>query len=182
MTRTSRARSVAPTDEGTRRSEFTPAGFFALRTPLLAFTSFLAWDRWSLGEGRGRRRLARGRNRGRRALLRRRLRDIVARPPSARRCSSRRPTSTSRSRSGREQGERAGTRVERALVKYLSRMAGRATPFGPSPESPSDESAKRRVSSSRALLRPPALTARRHLSLPFGQRVRSRSSIREALD
>ena len=112
---------------------FAPSGFFVLRTPLLPFDEFLRWsealcapsqaleDDEQLNEA-----IAKDRAELRRRLLeictRRELRDalFVASPD----------LDASLGVWQREPESARGQRLERALVRYLARMAGRATPFG----------------------------------------------------
>jgi thiopeptide-type bacteriocin biosynthesis protein len=114
---------------------FAPAGFFVLRTPLLPFEELEAWgDRLAApaaldedpATGALGRALAADRE-----LLRARLRAVVARPEVR---EALLVASPSLDESiplwlAQPDGER-GLKVERALVRYFARMAGRATPFG----------------------------------------------------
>lgn len=121
--------------ERTARHEvpaFEPSGFFALRTPLLPFDEFLRWadglsstavvdDAPALEAA-----LAADRD-----LQRRRLRDLVARPDVREALFLASPDLDAAIPRWLEAPEsERGQRAERALVKYFSRMAGRATPFG----------------------------------------------------
>jgi len=94
-----------------------PARFFVLRTPLLPFSEFLAWGAGGAAVDR--------------STLRGRLREIVTRP-SVREAIFIASPSLDESFEfwlAEPESER-GQRVERALVRYVSRMTGRPTPFG----------------------------------------------------
>jgi len=109
---------------------FVPSGFFALRTPLLAFDELEAWaagveapsaDPATLEET-----LARDR-----AKLRERLREILTRPEIAEALFLASPglfDALARWRS--DPDSRKGKRAEDSLVRYIQRMATRPTPFG----------------------------------------------------
>lgn len=115
-----------------RADPFTASGFFALRTPLLPFDELLAW-----GEGleappavndpaRLEEALAADR-----ARLRTRLRDLVCRPEVREALFVASPDLDARLDVWlREPESEPGQKMERALVRYFARMAGRATPFG----------------------------------------------------
>lgn len=117
-------------DAGRRR--FVPAGFFALRTPLLPFDAFLRpsdplqapaalSDPIALE-----RALALDRE-----SLRGRLRSLLARPEVREALFLASPdlyNALGAWEAG--SGSQKGARVERGLVKYVSRMSGRPTPFG----------------------------------------------------
>jgi thiopeptide-type bacteriocin biosynthesis protein len=112
--------------------QFEPSGFFALRTPLLPFDELLTW-----GEGlaapsavndpaRLEEALASDR-----ARLRARLRDLVSRPEIREALFVASPDLDARLDAClREPDSEAGQKMERALVRYFARMAGRPTPFG----------------------------------------------------
>ncbi|MDY7228737.1 lantibiotic dehydratase [Hyalangium rubrum] len=111
----------------------TPSGFFVLRTPLLPFDELLSLGQElvaplvPLDDGPAlEAALARDR-----ALLRERLRRLVARPEVREALFLASPSlDESLALWLREpEGER-GQKVERALVRYVARMAGRPTPFG----------------------------------------------------
>lgn len=97
----------------TRALVIAPAGYFVLRTPLLPFGEFLA-----LGDA-GRQRTGAG------------LRALVARPEvrEALFLASPELDEAVERWLADPDGER-GQRVERAVMRYLARMAGRPTPFG----------------------------------------------------
>jgi thiopeptide-type bacteriocin biosynthesis protein len=113
-------------------TQFSPAGFFALRTPLLPFEELLRWsegleaptalaDPSQLEEA-----LAADRHR-----LRARLRTLVARPELREALFVASPVLDESLESWlREPISERGLKVERTLVRYFARMAGRATPFG----------------------------------------------------
>jgi len=110
--------------------EFAPSGFFHLRTPLLPFDAFLAWGEGlaaatatgdSLPEA-----LAADRQR-QRSRLRAALDDAVVR--EALFLASPDLSDSLAVWLSEPESER-GQRVERALVKYFSRMTARCTPFG----------------------------------------------------
>jgi hypothetical protein len=119
-------------DEQTPRNDFAPSGFFALRTPLLPFDELLAWGDGleapsSLGDpARLEAALAADR-----ARLRGRLRSLLERPEVREALFLASPDLDDGLERwhGDPEGER-GRKVERALVRYFARMAGRATPFG----------------------------------------------------
>jgi thiopeptide-type bacteriocin biosynthesis protein len=119
-------------EEKSQEFPFSPAGFFALRTPLLPFEELTRW-----GEGLEASRLPPGARelepalRRDRATLRARLDALLRQPevnealfvasPSLHECLGvwqREPES--------ERGEK----IERSVVRYLLRMVGRPTPFG----------------------------------------------------
>jgi thiopeptide-type bacteriocin biosynthesis protein len=126
----------APTRPGTADAAaapaFAPSGFFALRTPLLPFDELLQWGERLAAPGA----VARGADveaalAADRALLRDRLRAAVERAEVAEAlfvASSDLHASLELWR--RDPESERGQRVERALVRYYCRMAGRATPFG----------------------------------------------------
>jgi thiopeptide-type bacteriocin biosynthesis protein len=109
-----------------------PAGFFALRTPLLPFNEVVAWTQ-------GCRAAARPPDSGPldealasdRELLRRKLRALLGRPEIREAVFLASPDLTESIPfwSDNPTSER-GQRVEKALVRYLLRMACRPTPFG----------------------------------------------------
>jgi lantibiotic biosynthesis protein len=111
---------------------FEPSGFFALRTPLLPFDEFLRWTEGLSSTGvvddeqKLEAALAADRD-----LQRRRLRDVVARPEVREALFLASPDLDDAIPRWLEAPEsERGQRAERALIKYFSRMAGRATPFG----------------------------------------------------
>lgn len=96
---------------------FGPSGFFAFRTPLLPFDELLAW-----GEG-PEAPLA--------GVLRARLRAIVTRPEVREALFVASPSLDAQFSVWLQNPEsEKGQKVERSLVRYFSRMAGRPTPFG----------------------------------------------------
>jgi len=111
---------------------FIPSGFFVLRTPLLPFEEFLAWGEGLEAAGavadpqRLERALAADR-----AVLRARLRAIAAEPIVREALFVASPDlHESLDVWVREPDNERGARIERALVSYFSRMAGRPMPFG----------------------------------------------------
>jgi thiopeptide-type bacteriocin biosynthesis protein len=117
--------SPANVDSEPRRISF--AGFFALRTPLLPFATFLEWAQGLEAPQPGdHEALARDR-----ARLRRRLRDAFA-SPALREALFVASPSLDESFAfwcDAPDSER-GQKVECALTRYYSRMAARPTPFG----------------------------------------------------
>ncbi len=111
---------------------FSPAGFFVLRTPLLPFEELSRW-----GEGLeatrsqpGTPELAAALQRDR-AALRARLGALLQRPEVREALFVASPSlSESMELWEREPESERGEKVERSVVRYLARMAGRATPFG----------------------------------------------------
>ena len=111
--------------------EVVPAGFFVMRTPLLPWDELAAWSDGlaapaALGDDRLVQALAEDRSR-----LRARLRQLIARPEvrEALLVASPRLDESIPAWLASPESER-GLKVERSLVRYLARMAGRATPFG----------------------------------------------------
>lgn len=113
---------------------FAPSGFFALRSPLLPIDQLVAWS-----DGlEGPRRLADGKDRELAAALERDaarlrgwLRDLVARPEVREALFVASPPLEGSLGLWLEQPDsERGQKVERALVKYVVRMACRSTPFG----------------------------------------------------
>ena len=127
------ARAGAADDQWTSEREdtaasFTPSGFFALRTPLLPFRELLGWaEGTKAGSAPGDpAALARDRE-----LLRSRLREIVARPEVREAIFVSSPTLEALIDGWASDPEtRRGAECERALVRFLARMAARPTPFG----------------------------------------------------
>jgi thiopeptide-type bacteriocin biosynthesis protein len=116
----------------TNQDDFTPSGFFALRTPLLPFDDLLAW-----GEGLEAPRAGGDPASLNQALvtdrvrLRARLRAVVERPEVREALFVASPDLDGRLDVWLRQPEsEAGQKMERALVRYFQRMAARATPFG----------------------------------------------------
>jgi thiopeptide-type bacteriocin biosynthesis protein len=112
--------------------DFVPSGFFALRTPLLPFDELLAW-------GDGLEAAAAGNDAARleaavaadRARLRRGLCAAFARPEVREALFVASPDLEERLDLWLQTPDcEPGRKVERALVRYFARMAGRATPFG----------------------------------------------------
>jgi thiopeptide-type bacteriocin biosynthesis protein len=112
--------------------EFVPSGFVVLRTPLLPFDELLAWGAdleapSALGDpARLEAALAADR-----ARLRQRLRTALSRPEVRDALFVASPDLEGRFDVWLRQPEgEAGQKIERALVRYFARMAGRPTPFG----------------------------------------------------
>src|SRR6266567_7032500 len=109
-----------------------PSGFFALRTPLLPFDEFVAWSEGlkaeaTLGESA---RLGEALAADR-ARLRRRLRALLERPVIRDALFIASPDlDESLDVWKRDPDSERGERIERAIVRYFGRMAGRPTPFG----------------------------------------------------
>src|SRR5215813_4445386 len=128
MTRTSSARS------GTKKPEhsFAPVGFFVLRTPFLPFDEFTKWSEGLETEAaladptRSEHAYAADRD-----ALRQRLRNIVTRPEVREALFLAAPNIIERFHlwTNDPDSER-GRKIEHVLVRYFSRMTGRATPFG----------------------------------------------------
>jgi thiopeptide-type bacteriocin biosynthesis protein len=118
--------------EALQSPAFEPSGFFALRTPLLPFDELLAWSEGLAAPpvvndaARLEEALAADR-----ARLRARLRDVVSRPEVREALFVASPDLDARLDVclGEPESE-AGQKMERALVRYFVRMAGRPTPFG----------------------------------------------------
>src|SRR6266568_12360 len=113
-------------------NDFTPSGFFALRTPLLPFDELLAWsdglEAPSQADDPARLEAAVAADRTR---LRERLRTAFTRPEIREALFIASPDLEERIDLWLRQPEsEPGQKIERALVRYFVRMAGRATPFG----------------------------------------------------
>jgi thiopeptide-type bacteriocin biosynthesis protein len=109
--------------------ELEPAGFFVLRTPLLALDTLLAWGDGLASIAAGDQELPAA-VAADREVLRARLRALVERPEIAEALAS----ASQSLRDGlaawsRDPESEPGQDVERALVRYLTRMAARPTPF-----------------------------------------------------
>lgn len=93
------------------------AGFFAIRTPLLPFAELLAWSEGVQPSDAD--------------ALRARLREIIVRPEVQEAIHVASPSLAAELESWfREPTSERGQKAERGLVRYFSRMCGRATPFG----------------------------------------------------
>jgi thiopeptide-type bacteriocin biosynthesis protein len=115
-----------------QRAGFSPSGFFALRTPLLPFDELLAWGKdlqapAALADPtRIEEALAADR-----ARLRERLRSVIERAEVREALFVASPDLEERLPVWLDEPDsEAGQKMERALVRYFARMAGRATPFG----------------------------------------------------
>ena len=118
--------------KATAASDIAPSGFFALRTPLLPFDDLLAWSDGqqaaSADDDLMRLQAAFAADR---ACLRERLQHVFARPEVREALFVASPDLEERLDLWlREPDSDDGQKIERALVRYFSRMAGRATPFG----------------------------------------------------
>jgi thiopeptide-type bacteriocin biosynthesis protein len=108
--------------------DFLPSGFVVLRTPLLPFDELIRWGARLEAPGQPDDDDALARDR---ASLRKRLRAIVDRPEVREAIFVASPELAGLIDGWTADLESAGAgRCERALVRYVSRMAGRATPFG----------------------------------------------------
>ncbi|MHA7632234.1 lantibiotic dehydratase [Corallococcus sp. M7] len=113
-----------------KSATYAASGFFALRTPLLPFDTLVDWgldlSAWRLPEGQRADALS-----GERARLRERLRKWVEEPVVREALFLASPGLEESIPVWLESPDSEwGQKVERGLVRYLSRMAGRATPFG----------------------------------------------------
>ncbi|HEX7253362.1 MAG TPA: lantibiotic dehydratase, partial [Thermoanaerobaculia bacterium] len=109
-----------------------PSGFFVFRTPLLPLDEFLAWSEGLQAAAKAddppALEQALSADRG---LLRTRLRAIVERPVIRDALFVASPDlDESLDIWIREPVSDRGKRIERAIVRYFSRLTGRATPFG----------------------------------------------------
>ena len=114
--------------ERTLPCDFVPSGFFALRTPLLPFDELLAWSDGLEAASTG---ADPARWEADRARLRVRLQTVFKRPEVREALFVASPDLEERFDLWlREPDSEQGQKIERALVRYFARMAGRATPFG----------------------------------------------------
>ncbi len=118
--------ALAPTND------FIPSGFFAVRTPLLPFDDLLAWsdgmEAPAAGADSARLEASLASDHAR---LRQRLRAVYARPEVRDALFLASPDLEARFDIWlHEPDSESGQKIERALVRYFARMAGRATPFG----------------------------------------------------
>ena len=114
------------------KANLTSSGFLALRTPFLPFDELLAWadglESASALDGMPRLEEA---LRADHARLRERLRAVVERPEVREALFVASPSLDAQLPAWlNEPDSEKGQKVERTLVKYFARMAGRATPFG----------------------------------------------------
>jgi hypothetical protein len=112
--------------------EFVPSGFFAWRTPLLPFDELLGWsdglEAASAGDDPAQLEAACAADRARLLL---RLRAVFRRPEVREALFLASPSLEERLDPWlREPDGPDDPKMERALVRYFARMAGRATPFG----------------------------------------------------
>jgi thiopeptide-type bacteriocin biosynthesis protein len=119
-------------NEPTPPGDYVFSGFFALRTPLLPFDDLLSWgadlEAPAAGDDADRLEAALAADRAR---LRRRLRAVVARPEVREALFVASPELEERLHVWLDEPDgEAGQKMERTLVRYFARMAGRATPFG----------------------------------------------------
>lgn len=116
----------------TQQNGFEPSGFFAMRTPLLPFDELLKWAEGvespaAVGDPDGLRKTIESD----RARLRSRLHAAFAIPAVREALFVASPDLDESIETWmRDPASEHGRRIERALVRYFSRMAGRATPFG----------------------------------------------------
>ncbi|MGN6867158.1 MAG: lantibiotic dehydratase [Solirubrobacteraceae bacterium] len=109
-------------------TDYSPSGFFVLRTPLLPFDELVDWGDSLEAPGRVDDPEALARDR---TLLRERLRAIVERPEVREALFVASPGLAGLLDAWMSDPESTrGAKCERALVRYISRMAGRSTPFG----------------------------------------------------
>ena len=128
MTRTSSARPGKKKPEHT----FAPVGFFLLRTPLLPFDEFTKWSEGlEMMAALGDPERCEDAYAADCEQLRKRLRSIVTRPEVRDGLFLASPNIIERFHLWTDDpnGER-GRKIEHVLVRYFSRMTGRATPFG----------------------------------------------------
>ncbi len=116
------------------KADLIAGGFFALRTPLLPFDELVAWGEGLESSTRPLTELGSPLEealRADRARLRERLRTVVARPEVRAALFVASPGLEEQLKVWLEKPDsEAGQKIERSLVKYFARMAGRATPFG----------------------------------------------------
>jgi lantibiotic biosynthesis protein len=109
---------------------FVPSGFFALRSPLLAFDEIETWSEGLEGALAGTSALEEALARDR-SKLRARLRDALDRPEIAEALFLASPgLFEALERWRNDPDSRKGKRAEDSLVRYFQRMATRPTPFG----------------------------------------------------
>ena len=123
--------ATSHTEEKSREPTFAPSGFFVLRTPLLPFQEL---EGWSQGLEAARlppdAELAPALARDR-ALLRSRLQALVRRPEVREALFVASPGFCEHLGHWERQPEsERGEKLERSLLRYLTRMVGRPTPFG----------------------------------------------------
>jgi thiopeptide-type bacteriocin biosynthesis protein len=136
---------VARPDPQRQSRDYQPSGFFAFRTPLLPYDALEAWSsglRAAAAAEPAETNAAQvpleqpdagwpERLNADRELLRSRLRELVARPEIEEALFVASPSLVDGVELWRTQPDsKKGQRAERALVRYLYRMAARATPFG----------------------------------------------------
>jgi class I lanthipeptide synthase len=120
------------TDRDRAGQQFTPSGFFVLRTPLLPFEEMVAWSEGleavgSLGDPQG---LEASLERDR-VRVRARLLALVARPELRDALFVASPSLDEALEVWqKEPDSKQGRKLEPAVVSYISRAAARATPFG----------------------------------------------------
>lgn len=116
----------------TDRLMFSPSGFFALRTPLLPFDELLTWgERLEAPAAVSDRARLESALAADRTQLRERLRAAIQRLEVRDALFVASPDLDGRFDVWlRDPDSDAGRKMERALVRYFQRMAGRATPFG----------------------------------------------------
>ncbi len=120
------------TERDNASQQFTPSGFFVLRTPLLPFEEMAAWSEGleAVGSLSDPRRLEAALERDR-ARLRDRLLALVARPEVREAIFVASPSlDETLDVWQKEPDSKRGRKLEPAVVSYVSRAATRATPFG----------------------------------------------------
>ena len=116
--------------DASRGPAIIPSGFFVFRTPLLPFEELAAWSAGLEAGGASGDELTEALAADRRRL-RERLRDLCARPEIREALFLASPSlSDGLDLWSTQPDSKKGLRAERALVRYLYRMAARATPFG----------------------------------------------------
>lgn len=121
---------MSPPDKTVKTENFNTVGFFALRTPLLPFDDFLSWGEGISAHTSNPESFPQALTSDR-ELLRSRLRQTVERPEVREALFVSSPDLVeSLPVLLRDPDSERGRRVELALVRYFSRMCGRATPFG----------------------------------------------------
>ena len=119
-----------PSPRPASEAGYEPSGFFVFRTPLLPFGELVAWSE-SSGVPRDGKEARSEVEAADRELLRARLRKLVERPEIRDALFVASPSLEAGLESWRRDPDsKKGRRAEQALVRYLYRMAARATPFG----------------------------------------------------
>jgi len=128
---TSQNHTAKKQTNSTAAPEFSAAGFFVMRAPLLPLSEFLNWgDGVTASAASNGEALAQALTADR-AALRKRLRVLVAQPEIRDAIFVASPDLDEYIEHWqREQESKRGQRVEGALVRYFTRMCSRSTPFG----------------------------------------------------